>query len=116
MALARPPASLGGGVICVRVAQVRPATPSRTVSQRIHTSQKTPNAMATSDSESATWLTRLRRAYMRSRSRLRSAAEPGPCAGARAHAFAPSLFLSCASSILDSASTTKVMKNSTRPR
>jgi hypothetical protein len=50
MALARPPTSLGGGVIWVNTAQAMPPTPRRTVSHRIQTSQNRPNAMAASDS------------------------------------------------------------------
>ena len=59
-ALAMPPASLGGGVISVKVCHTRPPTPRRTVSNRIHTSQNTPKAMAASASPSATLFVRLR--------------------------------------------------------
>ena len=117
IALAMPPASLGGGVISVSVAQVRPPTPRRTVSQRIHTSQKTPKAIAASDSVSATWLTRLRRANLAARvSSQRLGVQSGVARASRS-CFRPfALAACCASSSLDSDSTTKVMKNSTRPR
>ena len=54
MALARPPASLGGGVMSVNSASDMPPSPRRSVSHKIHTSQNTPNTMAASDSDSAT--------------------------------------------------------------
>ena len=61
IALARPPISAcGGGVISVKVANVRPSKPSRKVSSRIQPSQNRPNAIAASDSVSATALTILR--------------------------------------------------------
>ena len=59
-ALARPPASFGGGVIWVNKARLNPPKPKRKVSHNIHTSQKTPKAMAKSDSASANWFMRLR--------------------------------------------------------
>ncbi len=62
MALAIPPASLGGGVIWVSAAQVRPPSPRRSVSHRIQNSQNRPKAMAPIDRVSARMLTRLRRA------------------------------------------------------
>ena len=64
MALAKPPASLGGGVISVSSASPKPPTPKRTVSHKIHTSQNRPNAIAASDSASAMRLVRLRRVYI----------------------------------------------------
>ena len=65
MALARPPVSAsGGGVISVNTDSVSPPMPRRTVSNRIQTSQNRPNAMAASDSVSATTLMRLRRRCM----------------------------------------------------
>ncbi|MNV95478.1 hypothetical protein D3C71_1903750 [compost metagenome] len=62
MALARPPASLGGGVISVNSIRLRPPRPWRIVSHRIQTSQNRPKAMAARASVSASWLTRLRAA------------------------------------------------------
>jgi hypothetical protein len=60
IALEIPPTSLGGGVICVNSATLRPPRPRRIVSHKIHTSQNTPNSMAASDKVKAIWLTRLR--------------------------------------------------------
>jgi hypothetical protein len=91
-----------------------PPTPSRTVSQRIQTSQIRPKLMAASDSVSATWLIRLRWAYFFSRRRIGQPLHEG-FTGA-GHDLAPSFLRSWASSSLDKASTTKVMKNSTSPR
>ena len=109
MALASPPTSAcGGGVISVSTCQLRPPTPSRSVSNRIQISQNTPNAIAPSDSVNATALTRLRRRC--------SASLPASKASARRHDLLPSPRLSCISSSFDSDSTTKVMKNNTRPR
>ena len=84
--------------------------PSRTVSTRIQISQNRPKAIAASDSVSAIALTRLRRAVH----------APGALRRRREQASLmsrlPSPFFSRASSSLDSASTTKVMKNSISPR
>ena len=58
MALARPPPSVfGDGVISVKVCADRPPMPSEKVVMRIQISQKRPNAIAASDSVSATLLT-----------------------------------------------------------
>ena len=54
MALARPPVSaMGGGVISVNTARLRPPMPKRMVSIRIQISQNTPKAIAASDSAKA---------------------------------------------------------------
>ena len=74
MALAMPPSSLGGGVICENSAKLRPPTPWRTVSHRIQTSQKTPNSMAAKDRASASRFIRLRLSYLAWRTAARSAA------------------------------------------
>ncbi|MNV95377.1 hypothetical protein D3C71_1902640 [compost metagenome] len=60
MAFARPPASLGGGVMSENSIRLRPPRPRRMVSHRIQISQNRPKAMAASASVSAIWLTRLR--------------------------------------------------------
>ena len=73
-------------------------------------SQNRPNAIAASDSVSATALTRLRRrALARARRSVVSTVHRCSCS-------APSPFFSCASSSFESASTTKVMRNRIRPR
>ncbi len=46
MALSRPPAEPGGGVICVKVAGTRPAPPLRISAPRIQASQASPKAEA----------------------------------------------------------------------
>ena len=54
IALARPPVSAcGGGVISASTCQLSPPTPSRSVSNRIQTSQNTPNAIAAERQASA---------------------------------------------------------------
>src|SRR5690606_23808896 len=63
IALAKPPVSLGGGVISENSAKLRPPRPNVMVSHRIQTSQNTPKAMALRDRVKATWLMRLRAAY-----------------------------------------------------
>ncbi len=60
MALAKPPTSLGGGVICVNRARLMPPKPKRKVSIRIQINQNTPKAMAATAKIRATVLTRLR--------------------------------------------------------
>ena len=68
IALASPPISAcGGGVISVKSDRLMPPTPRRTVSTRIQTSQKMPNAIASSASVSATAFLSLRRACRRRR-------------------------------------------------
>jgi hypothetical protein len=88
--------------------QFRPPSPARRVSNRIQTSQNTPKAMAARDSVKRDLVRALARRCMRQR-------RPVEC-GADAHERFPSFLRSCDSSSLDSASTTKVMKNSTSPR
>src|SRR4029079_3906921 len=50
MALSRPPADPGGGVISVKTASERPLKPSYSSTPRISTSQPRPKAVAASDS------------------------------------------------------------------
>jgi hypothetical protein len=65
IALDRPPPSeFGPGCDCVSNAHDMPPAPSATVSNRIQTSQNTPNTIAPKASVSATVLTRLRRMCM----------------------------------------------------
>src|ERR1044071_1035902 len=62
IALSKPPSLPGGGVIFVKRSSVSPPKPSLTTSNRIQASQKRPNAIAASESASATRFTSLRRA------------------------------------------------------
>src|SRR3546814_2237052 len=63
IALSRPPALPGGGVICVNTANETPAAPFRNSVARIHTSAIMPAAAAPQDSIIASRLRRRRRAY-----------------------------------------------------
>ena len=67
IALAMPPGSLGAGVMAVKACRLKPPSPSRMVSSKIHSSQKTPNAMASIDRLSMMRLTGLRRANLAAR-------------------------------------------------
>ena len=67
MALAMPPASLGPGVMAVSACMLSPPSPKRMVSSKIHSSQKTPNAMASIDRPSMMRLTSLRCAILAAR-------------------------------------------------
>ena len=65
MALSRPPAEPGGGVISVNTASESPLKPSYSSTPRISTSQPRPNAVAASDSTMVMEFLRRRRGVER---------------------------------------------------
>jgi hypothetical protein len=61
MALSKPPSVMGGGVIWVNVARLKPLKPSCSTENKIQISQTMPKAIAVSDRVSTTIFVVLRR-------------------------------------------------------